>query len=719
MLETAPVEQRYFKWMTGAILAAALALRWPVPAPTWTHFDEIAFIVLPLGFWGGDLNPHYFNYPTFHFYVTSLCYFLHYLAVSAEPLQQFVAYRFLVDGRDLLPIARGLNALLSVATVAVTACLGRRLYGAREGLLAALFLATMPLAVRFAYLAITDTPAVFWATLALLWAVRARQEGRGKDCLLAGVFTGLAGATKYPGALVAVPVAMAIWQRWPGARGRGLWTAGAAALLTFALATPFTWLDPGQFWYHFSDMGRTHLLSLSDQGEWAWLYHLRHTLRHGLGAAGLAAAGTALLWSSWRRQWQEQVLLVAFAAFAVAPVLATSTFMRYALPLAPLLALLVARLAAQVCKYRLLAGLVVLALVAEPLYAALRTRELLGGEDTREEARRWIETRVPQNRGVVELSSECGRLELLTPKRVFERQTHFLRSYGMETLLRAYALLAERDDLPPLYLDLDGQLDRLEPWSRDGTEAPVVLVSSQHPVCPDQMQPEARQLLGACRWEVTFTPGRLDAAVYDRMDWYFLPIAGFGQVEKTGPLIRLGLLSLPGPAGRVDARPLFAALPWLLRGHLAREKADWEGALQAYGQVLEGPVAPAQLLGLEMGRYLYTQMGKTHAQLGHRQEAVRFLEEAASLKPADREAHNELAIAYAAAGELEKAVQTWEELISLSADFAPAYFNMGRALLQLGRHQQARACWQKAVELMPDHPLAEQVRRWSANGQEK
>ena len=138
-----------FRWGTGAILLLALALRWPVPTPAWTHFDEIAFIVLPLGFWSGDLNPHYFNYPTFHFYLSSFLYLLYYLATSAESVEQFVAYHLLVDGRDLLALVRGANTLLAVATVGAVACLGRRLYGVREGLLAALILATIAASCAF------------------------------------------------------------------------------------------------------------------------------------------------------------------------------------------------------------------------------------------------------------------------------------------------------------------------------------------------------------------------------------------------------------------------------------------------------------------------------------------------------------------------------------------------------------------------------------------
>ena len=450
-----------FRWGTGAILLLALALRWPVPAPSWTHFDEIAFIVLPLGFWSGDLNPHYFNYPTFHFYLSSLLYLLYYLATSAESVEQFVAYHLLVDGRDLLALVRGANTLLAVATVGAVACLGRRLYGIRAGLLAALILATMPLAVRFAHLATVDTPAVFWVVMALLWAVRARQEGRVRDFLVAGIFTGLAGATKYPAGLVAVPVATAILLGRPWPLRRSIWVVSGAAL-SFSLATPFVWLDAGQFWSHFADMGRSHLLAESSTEEQAWLYHLRYTLRHGLGAVAAVAVALSLLWGVRQRQWQELVLLAGIIPLAAVLALAGSTFMRYALPLAPLLALLIGRLVGMGCKYPLVGGLVTLTLVAEPLYASLRTRSLLSGQDTRIEAQTWLQTHFPQHQRLIQLPSECGQIQVLTPERVQVRQTHYLQSYGSKALLQAYALLAQRDDLPLLYLETRGGEDAVD-----------------------------------------------------------------------------------------------------------------------------------------------------------------------------------------------------------------------------------------------------------------
>ena len=695
-----------FRWGTGAILLLALVLRWPVPTPAWTHFDEIAFIVLPLGFWSGDLNPHYFNYPTFHFYLSSLLYLLYYLATSTESVEQFVAYHLLVDGRDLLALVRGANTLLSVATVGAVACLGRRLYGVSTGLLAALILATMPLAVRFAHLAIVDTPAVFWAVMALLWAVRARQEGRVRDFLAAGIFTGLAAATKYPAVLVAVPAAMAILLGRPRPHRRSLWVV-SGAVLSFALATPFVWLDAGQFWAHFADMGRSHLLAESSTEEQAWLYHLRYTLRHGLGAVAAVAVALSLLWGVRQRQWQELVLLAGIIPLAAVLALAGSTFMRYALPLAPLLALLIGRLVGMGWKYPLVGGLVTLTLMAEPLYASLRTRSLLSGQDTRLEAQAWLQTHLPQYQRLLQVPSKCGQLQVLTPERVQVRQTHYLQSYGSEALQRAYALLAQRDDLPPLYLET-----KVQPTSQDSTSAPVLIIHYQHPVCPDEeIPPDLQPLLETDQWRKTFSPGRVEAAVFDRMDWFFLPIAGLAQVEKTGPVVQLGTLSVGRDSARIKARSYFEALHWVLRGHQARAEKNWTDALQAYHRALEIAPAPEELIGLEVGRYLYTQLGRTYTQVGQLEQAVHFLEQAIALKPAYREAYNELGVAYASLGELEKAVETWEELVALYPDFAPAYFNLGRALWHLERRQQARAYWQQGADLTPNHPSAGRIQQ--------
>ena len=114
-----------------AIGALAFWLRFPMPEPSWQHVDERAFILQPLAFFSGDLNPHFFNYPTLQLYLASAVYWLYHGLVS-ETIESFVAYRYFVDASDLIFIARCMTTLMAVATVVAAASLGRRLYGSHQ-----------------------------------------------------------------------------------------------------------------------------------------------------------------------------------------------------------------------------------------------------------------------------------------------------------------------------------------------------------------------------------------------------------------------------------------------------------------------------------------------------------------------------------------------------------------------------------------------------------
>ena len=83
--------RRYWYPILGLILLLALYLRWPWPEPGWEHIDERHLLMRPLGFWSGELNPHYFMYPTLHMYLLSILFYLYYLLFQSLPLEQFVA----------------------------------------------------------------------------------------------------------------------------------------------------------------------------------------------------------------------------------------------------------------------------------------------------------------------------------------------------------------------------------------------------------------------------------------------------------------------------------------------------------------------------------------------------------------------------------------------------------------------------------------------------
>lgn len=668
-------------WLLAAL---ALALRWPYPAPAWLHFDETSFIVLPLGFWGGDLNPHFFNYPTFHFYLVSAVYLLYYaggwLLGIFGSMPAFVADRYLVDGADLLALTRGLNSVMSALTVAAVGFLGRRLGGARLGLLAAAFLAVMPLSARFAHLANTDTPAVLWVTLALLAAARARQEDRTRDAVATGVFVGLAAATKYPAALVAVPVAVS-WLVGPGriGRRRALWAVAAAAV-TVVAATPFVFLDPSGFWQDFGRMSQSHLLS---DRESSALGALGATTRYAVGWLGLPALAAGLVAGGWRSGWAPAMVLAGLVAF-VAPLLAAeSTFMRYALPLAPMLALLLAAAVCSLHDRRAWLGLAAVPLLAaEPLHATLATRSLLSGDDTREQAIGWVLKQAPDGGHLVEPPSPCGRVPLLTPQEVFVHQAHFLRSYDEADLLAAYRHLAGRADLPPLFV---GRQPLPAGAAVSARVEPRLSLRYHHPVCP----PAAGE---APPPAATFAPGAAEAAGYDGQDWYFLPTVGFRHVNLTGPRIEAARLPVAGAASvpPVSTAEFYRGLAWILEAGRAAAGGRPQEALQLYGRLQAAWPAPEAVLGAEAAARLLTGIGMVHLESGRPHEAVAPLERAARLMPADLETRNTLGAAAASAGRLARAAEVWKELLADEPGHAPARRNLVRALEALGRTQEAR-----------------------------
>jgi 4-amino-4-deoxy-L-arabinose transferase-like glycosyltransferase len=108
-------------------------------------------------------------------------------------------YLWLLGGTfDLLgatpTAARLLNIALSTLTIAVVAALAQTWWGARAGILAALFLALNPFAISFAPTAFTDPLLVLAGMTALLAIVRRRP-------FWAGIWLGVAIMTKQQGVL--------------------------------------------------------------------------------------------------------------------------------------------------------------------------------------------------------------------------------------------------------------------------------------------------------------------------------------------------------------------------------------------------------------------------------------------------------------------------------------------------------------------------------------
>jgi len=439
--------------LLALILAAGLGLRlWNIDygLPFVYSIDEGShFTSRAVEMFWQDLDPGYYQNPSGYTY---LIYGL--FRVMYGPLGFLfdlpfgnVTNQFDKNPTEMWIAARALAAALCMAGVAATYWAARRLWGVREGLVAAALLAFAFLPVAYSRVAVTDVGALMGVALALGFAVWAYEDGRLRFFAAAGAAAGLALSFKYTAGLALLPLAIAalarLWPRHPGAESRrisaeprhpgaqarrpdfvralgGLALGAALAGLVFVVLNPYLFGSLDAWWSDLRDQAEVAADEPKPGQESGGVSYYLDSLTWGLGwAAALAALAGALV--ELRRNLVRGLMLVAvpLALFVYLSV-QSRYFGRWLLPAYPALAMLAAAAISRAAELvagrswrdrpglgrhtrpypgRLIGGVVITALTAavliQPLAADIRSAQALGRDDTRQQARDWIEAHYP------------------------------------------------------------------------------------------------------------------------------------------------------------------------------------------------------------------------------------------------------------------------------------------------------------------------------------
>ncbi|HKI04580.1 MAG TPA: glycosyltransferase family 39 protein [Thermoanaerobaculia bacterium] len=408
--------RRFKALLTGfAILIAAAAVRLPTLTaglPYMTYVDEghvLHHVVHLLA--AGTWEPDTYSYPSLPFYLVAgaaLAYSPLYAARHGQPLRADLSpdpmrYYEILEPTDLLVLGRLVTLAFSLGIVLLAGLLARRLAGPAAGLFAAWLAALVPALVARSSIANINPMVAFFGLAALFFAERARDGGRPRrDAILAGVMVGLTGATKYPAALICLPVAVAILLADAAWRERltRLVLAGGSAVAALLLAMPALVLRTGRVLAGLREMSAVYGMqeagSYWDQavrrGEWD--LPLDHP---EVGIVFLVLAAAGLLAGLSDRRWSKSVwgwlLFGAATALLVAPYKFRA--FRNLLTLVPLACVLVALLYAKIRQRAprrlwvdLAAAVLPIVLFAPALNGYIRHQ--LGVEDSREQAIRWL-----------------------------------------------------------------------------------------------------------------------------------------------------------------------------------------------------------------------------------------------------------------------------------------------------------------------------------------
>ena len=357
----------------GGLILRLYGLNWDQGNSFHPDERQILFKAMPLG-WpaslaqfldpvNSPLNPHFFSYGSFPLYLLALLGHL-LIHTQADP---FPSYLYL---------GRVLSALFDSGTILLTACIGLLLsrdaqpgrpYAWNVAFLVAALVAFTPLQLQLSHFYAVDTVLLFFVMLTLLACVALVETERPTRWLIiAGVGYGLALATKFSAAPLAVPLCVSLLLRWYQRRDTwaalsSLCLAGIFTLAVFLLAMPYALLDMHNFISDISQQGGM-ARGIFDvpyvrqfAGTTPFLYEAQNMLLWGLGVTLGLAALAGLLWMIWRvARYRAGSWLIILSWVLVYGAISGSfyvKFMRYMLPIYPALTLMAAAALLSFARY--------------------------------------------------------------------------------------------------------------------------------------------------------------------------------------------------------------------------------------------------------------------------------------------------------------------------------------------------------------------------------
>ena len=358
--------------------------------------DEVNIMARALSVAQG-LDPHYYLYPSFFFYVVFAVmgglYVFGWLHGGYANVAAFQA-RFFEDPTAFYLVGRLIGVAAALGTVVVTYRLVDKHFGRTAARAASLFIAVAYFHVRDAHYLKHDVPSGFLLIVSL-WAMdRALSNKTLSAYSLAGTALGVAFATHYYMIFLAPAFIVCHWayRRWE--QFALVPAAGVVSAVVFFMLSPFVVLNFSTALEHM----RANRQVVVDRSLDAGLgffpslgSYIDFLVTQGLGfvLVGLVIAGFVLLARSDRRKlslWGTFPIL--FFAFI------TYTFFagRYLNPILPCLAAFAGFAVAAIAERfgRKAALVVVLVACVQPLYRSIQVDRLFANEDTRTLARAWI-----------------------------------------------------------------------------------------------------------------------------------------------------------------------------------------------------------------------------------------------------------------------------------------------------------------------------------------
>ena len=449
--------------------------------------DEAHFVKRALSFGSGDFNPHWFHKPALYMYLLFIEYGLMFVAGKVAGLWPTVtdfAVSYIINPGPFYLVGRLTTVLFSLGSIGVVYVLGKRHFSQNVGLAAGLFLCCSVGHVVSSQDVKADTPAMFFGILSLMFILNHAGSGRNSDIIWAILFSAMGTATKVYPIVLLVPITASLFhQRLTAAPDQPIsrrllgGAARALAALTlfwgvYFLFSPYSFIDPlgrdstfapflsafrklgGFFGADLAGRPSDFIVHQTDftQGLASYFKVLVDPGGMGTTIAGLSIAGFLVL---ARKVTFKTILFFTYPLlFIVLSVFTSPGYAeaRHQLPVYPVMSLAAGAGAVFLAGIRPVPGwglaLILALILVHPVGIILKRAVVISRPDTRNLAKQWIETHIPDSAKLlidengVQLVAGRPRLDrLMARAQRADRSGQFTAHYG--TYLK-YQQLASR-----------------------------------------------------------------------------------------------------------------------------------------------------------------------------------------------------------------------------------------------------------------------------------
>ncbi len=534
-----------------------------------TRPDEQHYIAMAMHLLNGSQSSEYFyEYPSLFFYILAAGLVVYYAVGRLLGWYGDVddlIYQYATDPASLHLVSRCISVVAGVATIYAVYKTVRRLFKSEKtGLVGALFMALCYLHVRDSHFGTMDVTMTFFIIASFHFIIKSNDIWSLKNYLLAGLLAGLATGTKYAGAFLIFPMCfvhlfkvlehnMPFYRIFIDKRILGF---GAAMILGFLAGTPHFLADYSKYLYYIAN--RVDLMDTqSPKIAIGWWYHLKFSLWHGLGW-GMYIAAFAGIFLYLIRDWKKGLIFLSFPiTYYLFVGKGYVVFLRYIVPILPFMCMVAAYFVYEVyhflkpkTTYRTvvsLSGILIVIILFQGIYNVLNFNYLITQKDSREVAQEWVQNHIPQGSSIYQFTngSDFCRIQLRPTLETLEKAHNAAIEEGEKGRLQKARIkhwkLSDTDTDSDRYYQHFTFKDSLNQFIYNGQfidTLPDYLIIHHYPLIEFMPPPKYIRELIATHYTAINTIQTVNPKhpknKYDQHDAFFLPFAGFYEVESMG-----------------------------------------------------------------------------------------------------------------------------------------------------------------------------------------